>query len=97
VHGEVGSARPLLPPYGGNAQLGCGLAVRRIRNRRYLYFWAYARTPSGSRRRWTYVGPVGRPGTHRKAADLLLEYHVKLRREVERRIARLLTAHAAFG
>ncbi len=38
---------------------------------------------------WSYVGPLTRPGTRTKAADLLLAYHLRARREVDRKIERL--------
>ncbi len=78
-----------LTPYGVNSQLGCGLSVKRIRGRPYLYFWAYEPRSWGVRRSWTYLGPVGRTSTRAKASQLLLAYHLKVRREAERRIERL--------
>ncbi len=96
VYAPWGSPTSPLPRNGGNTQLGCGLSVREIKGRRYLYFWAYEAGPFGSRRRWTYVGPIGRPSTKRKAMDLLVAYHLKARREVHRRMERLLAAQAAL-
>jgi len=88
--------RVTLPRNGGNAQLGCGLVVRDIKGHRYLYFWSYERGPAGSRRKWCYVGPLARPATRTKAADLLLAYHLRARREVDRRIGRLLASGARW-
>lgn len=79
-----------LPPNGGNVQLGCGVAVRLIKGNRYVYFWTYERTATGCRRVWTYVGPVSRTSTPSKITDLLLGYHLRVRRETDRRIGRLL-------
>lgn len=76
-------------------QLGCGLGVKRIRGRWYLYFWSYEPRSWGTRRVWTYVGPVGRAETRRKAAGLLLECHVRASRELRNRIERLQRIHAA--
>ncbi len=73
-------------------QLGCGLGVKEIRGHRYLYFWTYEFRSWGSERVWTYVGPVGRPATAARARALLLEYHIRVRREVDRRIERLTRA-----
>ncbi len=87
--------RVALTPYRVNVQLGCGLGVKRIRGRPYLYFWSYEPRSGGTRRVWTYVGPVGRAATRRKAADLLLEYHVRAGREVGRRIERLQRLYVA--
>lgn len=87
------TARPspgdALPRFGGNAHLGCGLVVRELKGRRYLYFWAYEDRSWGAHRRGVYVGPVARPGTRASALRLLLEYHNQVRREVDRRIAAL--------
>ncbi len=87
-------ARTTLTPSGGNAQLGCGLSVKEIRGRPYLYFWAYEPRSWGARRAWTYVGPVGRATTRAKASELLIGYHVQVRKEVDRRIQRLHDAYA---
>ncbi len=84
-------ARPFgpvrLPRFGGNAQIGCGLAVREIKGHRYLYFWAYESRTWGAHRTWTYVGPVVRPGTRVRARELLVAYHVRASRELDRRIS----------
>jgi len=83
-------AASMLSPNGGNAQVGCGLAAKRIRRRWYLYFWEYGHRSSPRRRSWVYVGPVGQPRTRERAAALLLAYHLKARDELDRRIRRLL-------
>lgn len=75
-------------------QLGCGLGVKEIRGRPYLYFWHYESRSWGSHRAWTYLGPLGCPSTRRRAADLLLEYHIRVRREVDRRIESLRRVYA---
>lgn len=79
-----------LPPSGGNAQLGCGLVVREIKGHRYLYFWSYEPRSWGAYRRWSYVGRVGRARTRARASELLLAYHLKIRKEIDRRIERLI-------
>ncbi len=89
MQGLQRSVRPRLPRFGGNAQIGCGLAVREIKGHRYLYFWSYEARSWGSRRIWTYVGPTARSDTRARARQLLLEYHSKVRRETDRRIAAL--------
>ena len=76
-------------------QLGCGLAVKEIHGRRYLYFWAYEGRSWGSQRNWRYVGPVGRVSTRAHAAELLITYHLRLRKEVDRRIAHLESVYVA--
>ncbi len=71
--------------------------MRLIKGHRYLYFWSYEPGPAGSRRRWRYVGPLARPVTRTKAADLLLAYHLRARREVDRKIERLLSSGAPWA
>lgn len=81
-------------PYGVNAQLGCGLSVKRIQDRPHLYVWAYEPRSWGTRRTWTYAGPMGRPLTRANASRLPLAHHLKVRAEVERRIERLHPLYA---
>ncbi len=95
VHAAMPRERNQLPPYGGNSQLGCGLVVREIKGRRYLYFWAYEIRSWGSRRVWTYVGPTDRARTRARAQELLLEYHEWARRDMDRRVA--ILARSAAG
>ncbi len=89
--GALGPAGEL-PRFGGNAQLGCGLVVRRIKDHRYVYFWSYEPRSWGSYRAWTYVGPVARPTTRARANALLLAYHQRALREIGRRVATLRMA-----
>ena len=96
MYAPGGSRRKELPPDGGNAQLGCGLAVREIKGHRYVYFWAYEERTWGSKRKWTYVGPTTRAGTRSRARDLLVAYHQHARKEIDRRIS-ALQAVAACG
>ncbi len=95
VHARgIGFPFRALTPYGGNRQLGAGLSVKEIRGRPYLYFWRYEPRSWGTRRVWTYVGPVGKASTRVRASWLLLDYHLKVRKEVDRRIERLSASHA---
>ncbi|HEY7587802.1 MAG TPA: hypothetical protein VIB49_03525 [Thermoplasmata archaeon] len=71
--------------------------MRQLKGHRYLYFWAYETRSWGSHRRWTYVGPVSRPRTRARASELLLSYHLRVRREVDRRIRNLLASRAAVA
>lgn len=55
-------------------QIGCGLRVMTIKNRRYLYFWHYE-TQAGRRRPvYKYMGPAGDSGAAREASDALEAY-----------------------
>ncbi len=97
VHPPTVSSGGELTPFGDNVQLGCGLAVKEIRGHPYLYFWSYEGRSWGSHRDWTYVGPVGRAVTRVRAAELLLAYHLRIRKEVDRRIQRLQDRFAHLG
>lgn len=96
MHGAKPCCETALPPFGGNFQLGCGLVIRDLKHHRYVYFWCYETRSWGSRRVWTYVGPTSRPATRTKARLLLLEYHARVRREVDRRIV-VLAERASEG
>ena len=95
LHTRRPSSWEELPPFGGNRQLGCGLVVRRIKGHRYLDFWAYEERSWGSYRKWTYVGRVGRSSTRVRAHELLITYHLRAKREVERRVNVLQSAAMA--
>ena len=86
-----------LPLRGGNAQVGCGLVVREIKGHRYVYFWAYETRSWGAYRDWSYVGPIGRPRTRSRARELLIAYHLRASRELDRRISALQAAAARNG
>jgi len=56
-------------------RMGCGLEVRKVRGRSYLYFWRMDGTGGLRRRSWKYLGPTARPETKRKAlAELDIAY-----------------------
>ncbi len=61
--------------------------MREIKGHRYVYFWAYESRTWGAHRAWTYVGPVARPGTRTRAQQLLVAYHLRALRELNRRVA----------
>lgn len=90
MHATRSSTPEELPPYGGNLQLGCGLVVRRIKGRLYLYFWAYEEHSWGAHRAWKYVSPIGKSATRARARELLITYHVKVKREIDRRMSALV-------
>ncbi len=68
-------------------EVGCGLEVRRVNGRRYLYLWCYRRCDGRSGRRWAYLGAIGRRETADKAARALAEEYEAVRTEMERRLA----------
>ncbi len=78
-------------------QVGCGLVARELKGHIYLYFWSYEPRSWGSRRVWTYIGPVKRVDTRPRAQRLLLEYHHRAQRELERKIRALETAARVLG
>jgi len=92
VHPAHPSAHAELPRFGGNAQLGCGLVVREIKGHRYLYFWAYVGRSRGTHRKWTYIGPARKPETRLRARQLLMDYHMQVRGEIDRRMSALQAA-----
>ena len=97
VYGKGACSRGTLPRNGGDSQLVRGLLVRDIKGHPNLYPWPYERGPAGSRRKWRHVGPLARPATRTKAADLLLAYHLRIRREVDRNVGRTLASGARWN
>ena len=67
-------------------ELGCGLAVKVVRGRRYVYFWCYRNRTGRSRKFEEYIGPVGSHRTKERAVKALLNHQEKVREEVDRRI-----------
>jgi hypothetical protein len=74
-------------------QAGCGLKVRRIRSRWYVYGWHY---DGGSRKVEVYAGRAGRARTNERAIRFLLEQDVRARAALDRRIERYRAALARF-
>jgi hypothetical protein len=67
-------------------RVGCGLEVRTVKGRRYLYFWKYDEARGRRTRVWKYLGPAGREETKRKAlAELNMSFNAA-RVEMERRL-----------
>ena len=67
-------------------RVGCGLEVRTVNGRRYLYLWRYIRTAGGLRRSWKYIGPVSDGETRRKALVELHASYAAAMAEMERRL-----------
>jgi len=67
-------------------RVGCGLEVRNVRGRHYLYLWSYQVENGHSRRIWKYLGPVGRGDTKRKALNALTAYYTVAKGEMERKL-----------
>jgi len=72
-------------------EVGCGIQVRRVKGRRYLYFWRYERTNGRSVKRWKYLGVAGRTETRRKALQELTIHYSRVKRDIDRKLA---IAHA---
>jgi len=68
-------------------EIGCGLEVRRVNGRRYVYLWSYTRENGCSRRRWRYLGPAGVDRTRRRALESLTAHYSSIKKEVDRRLA----------
>jgi len=69
-------------------QVGCGLKIRRIRGRWYVYGWHYE---GGSRKVETYAGRAGKSRTNERAIRFLLDQDVKARAALDRRIEKCRT------
>jgi len=69
-----------------NMKTGCGLEVRVVKGRRYLYFWIYREMAGRSNRSWKYLGPSGDAETRRKALMELRNAYDAARSEMERRL-----------
>jgi len=67
---------------------GCGLGVKIVRGRRYLYFWRYERREGRSRKVETYLGPVTAAKTRERGVRMLLEHESRAAAELSRRIDR---------
>ncbi len=68
-------------------ELGCGLEVKRIKGRRYLYFWSYRRENGRSKRNWKYIGPIGKAESRRKALKTMIVHHEAVLAEANRKLA----------
>jgi hypothetical protein len=57
-------------------ELGCGVRVKAVKNRDYLYVWHYE--PDGGRRRqvYDYIGPAADAGARARAIEVL-EAHAR--------------------
>jgi hypothetical protein len=67
-------------------RVGCGLEVRIVKRRRYLYFWRYGEAAGRGGRSWKYLGPAGDDETKRKALVELSNSYDAARNEMERRL-----------
>jgi len=76
-----------------NMQAGCGLLVRKIRGRWYVYLWHY-NGPERGRQQILYAGPAGKAKTREKALRFLLEHEERARTALDRRVARYRAALA---
>src|SRR3972149_6266651 len=80
-------------------ELGCGVRVKPVKGRDYLYVWHYE--PDGGRRRqvYEYVGPAADADARRRAVDVLEVHARRALEEARRRIAegRAVAGGAAGG
>ncbi len=67
-------------------RVGCGIEVRIVKGRRYLYFWSYRIVAGRSKRSWKYVGLAGNEDAKRKALTELIGFYATARGEMERRL-----------
>ena len=76
-------------------QPGCGLKVRRIKGRWYVYVWHY--DGEGRRKVEAYAGPAGVSRTNERAVRSLFEHESRARAALDRRIAKYRVALSRFG
>ena len=77
-------------------ELGCGVRVKAVKGRGYLYVWHYE--PDGGRRRqvYDYIGPAADADARRRAIEAL-EAHARRAIEEARRRIQAGRAVAAAG
>jgi hypothetical protein len=67
-------------------RVGCGLEVRKIKGRNYLYFWKMDEVSGRRRRSWKYLGPTASVETKRRALTELDIAYESARAEMERKL-----------
>jgi len=67
-------------------ELGCGIRVKPVKGREYLYVWHYEPVDGRRRQRYEYVGPVNNPAARRAAVDKLEGYARKAIEDARRRV-----------
>ena len=75
-------------------ELGCGVRVKPVKGRNYLYVWHYERDNGRRRQMYDYIGPASDPDARRRAIDSLEAHARKAIEEARRRIE---TGRAAVG
>jgi len=76
-------------------QPGCGLKVRKIRGRWYVYGWHY--NGGGSRKVEVYAGRAGKARTSERALRFLLEQDTRARAALDRRIQKYRASLERLG
>jgi len=66
-------------------QPGCGLKVRKIKGKWYVYVWHF-NGPRRGEQVELYVGPAALPRTREKALRLLLEHEGQAQAALQRRL-----------
>jgi len=67
-------------------QLGCGLRVKPVKAREYLYVWHYESRVGRRRPVYEYIGPAADPESRRRAAEVLESYARKAIEAARRRV-----------
>ena len=65
-------------------QVGCGVYVHPVRERRYLYFWHYESRGGSRVQVKEYVGPVDSPRARGEAAHRCEVYYAKVADDLEK-------------
>ncbi len=67
-------------------QIGCGVQVKPVKGRDYVYFWHYESRDGRRRAVYDYVGPARHPQSARRAVEALEAYTRKAIEEARRRL-----------
>lgn len=67
-------------------ELGCGIRLKTVKRREYLYVWHYEPIEGRRRQVYDYIGPAANPEARRKAIDALEAHARKAIDDARRRI-----------
>jgi len=68
-------------------RIGAGIRVRNVRNAQYMIYWCYEREGGRSVKHEKYLGRMDDPEARATAAQEMLHYLFRCRRELDDRIA----------
>lgn len=71
-------------------RVGCGIAIKEIRGRPYLYFWHYEERSGRRSQVSTYMGPARSPAARERLARSVEAYYERVAEELRQRRAEAL-------